>query len=323
MELLILKFITFSKKICMAAILSLMVSFSISAASSESAKSAFVEACNAYSRGDWADAKILLKKVVSYPEYLNPDVYYMLVSSEVYAGDNKNALDDCNYFLETFPKSMYYPKICYQKGKLLYNLGEYEKAIIVMSDFCHRYEKDDLYSFALFYIGESLFAGYKYDEAGSIYERIVRDYPESAKAPAAQYRLESILQRGREEKLLYLLKQTGEEYLSAKEEYEKQLRLYNVEAVDSTRQKLNAAQKKNEDLEKQISALEAQISELQANQSIADKRIEELQKQEKDVPAVDPFDENKTQVRKLKSKAKEVQRLLDEQKASVVNGGNE
>lgn len=307
----------------MAAILSLMVSFSISAASSESAKSAFAEACKAYSRGDWADAKILLKKVVSYPENMNPDVYYMLISSEVYAGENKNALDDCNFFLETFPNSMYYPKVCYQKGKLLYTLGEYEKSIIVMSDFCHRFEKDDLYSFALFYIGESLFAGYKYDEAGTIYERIVRDFPESAKAPAAQYRLESILQRGREEKLLYLLKQTGEEYLAAKEEYEKQLRLYNVESVDSTRQKLNAAQKKNEELERQIKALENQISELKVNQELADQRILELQQQEKDVPSPEPFDENKAQVRKLKAKAREIQRLLNEKAIKTVNGGND
>ena len=318
-----MKFISFSKKICMAAILSLMVSFSISAASSESAKSAYAEACKAYSRGDWADAKILLKKVVSYPENMNPDVYYMLISSEVYAGENKNALDDCNYFLETFPNSMYYPKVCYQKGKLLYTLGEYEKSIIVMSDFCHRFEKDDLYSFALFYIGESLFAGYKYDEAGTIYERIVRDFPESAKAPAAQYRLESILQRGREEKLLYLLKQTGEEYLAAKEEYEKQLRLYNVESVDSTRQKLNAAQKKNEELERQIKALENQISELKVNQELADQRILELQQQEKDVPSPEPFDENKAQVRKLKAKAREIQRLLEQRSLKTVNGGND
>ena len=318
-----MKFISFSKKICMAAILAMMVSFSVSAASSESAKSAYAEACKAYSRGDWADAKILLKKVVSYPEYLNPDVYYMLISSEVYAGESKNALDDCNYFLETFPNSIYYPNICYQKGKLLYTLGEYEKSIIVMSDFCHRFEKDDLYSFALFYIGESLFAGYKYDEAGTIYERIVRDFPESAKAPAAQYRLESILQRGREEKLLYLLKQTGEEYLAAKEEYEKQLRLYNVESVDSTRQKLNAAQKKNEELENQIKALESQISDLKVNQELADQRILELQQQEKDVPSPEPFDENKAQVRKLKAKAREAQRLLTEHLINFANGGNE
>ena len=96
---------------------------------SESAVSAFVEACKFYTRGEWSDAKFLLKKAVSYKENLNPDTYYMLISSEVYDGDNKNALDDCNFFLENFADSMYAPRVYYQKGKLLYNLGEYEKAI--------------------------------------------------------------------------------------------------------------------------------------------------------------------------------------------------
>ena len=284
---------------------------------SESASSAFVEACKFYSHGEWADAKFMLKKAVSYKENLNPDTYYMLISSEVYDGDNKNALDDCNFFLENFADSMYMSRVYYLKGKLLYNLGEYEKAVVVLSDFCHRYEGDELYSFALFYIGESLFAGYKYDEAGAVYERIVTEYPESEKTPAAQYRLETILQRGREEKLLYLLKQTGEEYLSAKEEYERQLRLYNSEAIDSTRQKLAAAQTKNETLEKQVSELEMQVAALKSNKEESDRIIQELREAgEKDIPAPEPFDEKKYQLKLLKEKALEAQKMLDEKTAA-------
>ena len=280
---------------------------------SESAASAFVEACKSYSRGDWSDAKFMFKKAVSYKDNLNPDTYYMLIMAEVYDGDNKAALDDCNFFLENFPDSMYFPRVYYQKGKLLYSLGEYEKAVVLLSDFCHLYEKDEMYSFALFYIGESLFAGYKYDEAGSVYERIVTEFPESAKTPAAQYRLETILQRGREEKLLYLLKQTGEEYLAAKEEYERQLRLYNSEAMDSTRQKLSAAQARNETLEKQVAELELQIAALKNNQAEADRIIQELKEAgEKDIPAPEPFDEKKYQLKLLKEKALEAQKMLDE-----------
>ena len=283
------------------------------ASASESGASAFVEACKAYSKGDWSDAKFMLRKAVSYKENLNPDTYYMLISAEVYDGDNKNALDDCNFFLENFSDSMYYPRVYYQKGKLLYALGEYEKAVVVLSDFCHLYEKDELYSFALFYIGESLFAGYKYDEAGSVYERIVTEFPESAKTPAAQYRLETILQRGREEKLLYLLKQTGEEYLAAKEEYERQLRLYNSEAVDSTRQKLTAAQARNESLEKQVNELELEIAALKNNQAESERIIQQLKEAgERDIPEPEPFDEKKYQLKLLKAKALEAQRMLDE-----------
>ncbi len=292
------------------------------AAASESASSAFVEACKSYSRGEWADAKFQLKKAVSYKENLNPDTYFMLIMAEVYDGDNKSALDDCNFYLENFSDSMYYSRVYYQKGKLLYSLGEYEKSIVVLSDFCHRYEKDELYSYALFYIGESLFAGYKYDEAGSVYERIVTEFPESPKTPAAQYRLETILQRGREEKLLYLLKQTGEEYLSAKEEYERQLRLYNSEAMDSTRQKLAAAQARNETLEKQVAELELQIAALKNNQAEADRIIQELKEAgEKDIPAPEPFDEKKYQLKLLKEKALEAQKMLDEKNAESTTEG--
>ena len=288
---------------------------------SESAASAFVEACKSYSKGDWADAKFMLKKAVSYKENLNPDTYYMLIMAEIYDGDNKAALDDCNFYLENFQNSMYSSKVYYQKGKLLYSLGEYEKSVVVLSDFCHLYEKDELYSYALFYIGEALFAGYKYDEAGSVYERIVTEFPESPKTPAAQYRLETILQRGREEKLLYLLKQTGEEYLSAKEEYERQLRLYNSEAMDSTRQKLTAAQARNESLEKQVEELEKQIAALKNNQEESDRIIQELKEAgEKDVPAPEPFDERKYQLKLLKEKALEAQKMLNEKNDSSAAG---
>ena len=101
------------------AVLALIYSFSIFAFSSESASIAFVEGCKAYSIGDWSSAKIMLKKTVSYAQNQNADTYYMLISAEINAGDYKGALEDCNYYLENFKKSIYYPRISYQKGKLL------------------------------------------------------------------------------------------------------------------------------------------------------------------------------------------------------------
>lgn len=246
------------------AVLALICSFSFFAFSSESASMAFVEGCKAYSTGDWSSAKIMLKKAVSYTQNQNADTYYMLISAEINAGDYKGALEDCNYYLEHFKNSIYYPRISYQKGKLLYNLGEYEKSIIALSDFCHQYENNELYPYALFYIGESLYEGYRYNDALEIYDRVVTEFPDFEKVSAAKYKIESISQRSREEKLLYLLKQTGEEYLSAKEDYEKQLRQYNSESVALTRQKLQETQIRNEELEKQIADLQMEIASLKA-----------------------------------------------------------
>lgn len=293
---------------------------SFSAFSSEISSAAFVEGCKAYTNGDWTSAEFLLRKAVGYKENQNPDTYYMLISAETYAGDDRSVLDDCDFFLENFSNSIYYPRIQYQKGRALYKLGEYEKSIISLSDFCHRNEKDDMYPYALFYIGESLFAGYKYDEAAAIYQRIVTDFPESEKAAAAQYRIESILQRGREEKLLYLLKQTGEEYLSAKEEYEKQLRLYNADSLNSTKQKLTEAQQKNRELEDKIRDLEMQLTAVKleyAKSLIPDeykkaaKPAETTAEPDTDVPDAQPYDETREQISALKKKARDAQLLLD------------
>jgi len=292
------------------AITVLFCSFAFLVFSSESATRAFVEGCKSYSQGDWASAKFMLKKAVSYPENINPDVYYMLIAAEINDGDNKSALDDCNLYLEQFPESVYFPRVSYLKGRALYNLEEYEKAIITLSDFCHQNESDDLYPYALFYIGESLFAGYKYDQARAIYETVVKDFSESEKAAAAQYRIDTIDQRNREEKLIYLLKQTGEEYLSAKEDYEKQLRLYNSESINNTRQRLEDAQSRNEELERQVSDLEAQLSALRSENSAKEVKMD-MDIEEVDVPNAEPYDETKETLRKLKEKALEAQRILE------------
>lgn len=328
------------------AVLAIICTFVFSVFSSESATMAFVEGCKAYSVGDWTSAKIMLKKAVTYPEYVNADTYYMLISAQINAGDNKGALEDCNFYLENFPHSLYFSRVSYHKGKILYNLGEYEKAIIALSDFCHQNEKSDLYPYALFYIGESLYEGYRYDDAVAIYDRVVTEFPDFEKAAAASYRMETISQRSREEKLLYLLKQTGEEYLAAKEDYEKQLKQYNSESVALTRQKLQETQIRNEELERQISDLQLEIASLkseneQKNQQLEEryaldlieqnnspktpdsqikensyfeekKVAEKAEKEDLDVPSEVPFDETSEQLKALKAKALEAQRILED-----------
>lgn len=286
--------------------------------SSETGSYAFVEGCKSFSLGDWENAIFMLKKAVAYEDYETPDTYYMLITSEVEAGEYKAALNDCDYFLKQFPSSIYISRVTYLKGKILFNLKEYDKSVVVLSDFCHQYKNDDMYSYALFYIAESLYEDYKYDEAESIYERIVQEFPNSPKFAVSQYRIESILQRSREEKLLYLLKQTGEEYLAAKEDYERQLRLYNSDSVSSAKDRLHESQQKNAELESYVKDLEKQIAELQNQLNLQYEKQAELQKEieinsmDKEVPSFEPYDETKERIKALKEKAQKVQNLLDE-----------
>lgn len=280
----------------------------------DSSSSAYLEACKAFSRGEWNTAELLLKKTVAYPQYNNADTNYMLITAQIYAGDEVSALKDSEAFIKKYPSSIYIPRVQYMRGKLLYNLGEYEKSIIVLSDFCHQYEKNELYPSALFYIAEALYAGYKYDEAEELYEQIISKYPDSDKVSASQYRVESIAQRSREEKLLYLLKQTGEEYLAAKEDYEKQLRLYNSEAINTTRERLLDSQAKNQELEEQIRELENQIAELKAEQAARSEQEQAVivAAQKEDVfTDTSSTDED---LKLLKQKARLVQWLIDGEK---------
>jgi TolA-binding protein len=259
---------------------------------------AFVQGCSAFKSGDWNSAMILLRKAVSYSANDTADSWYMLIVSEMYAGEYKSASADCDTFIRSFPDSMYMAYIRYQKGRALFYLGEYEKSALWLSDFCHQYPEHEMYASALFWIAESFYAGYDYDEAGALYERIINEYPGDAKASAAQYRIETIAQRTREEKLLYLLKKTGEEYLSAKEDYEKQLKMYDSSSAAANVKRIADLQKENSDLQNETAALKKQIAQLQNNASAA-------------APAQSSADE----IIRLKAKAREVQELLNKEEA--------
>lgn len=294
----------------------ILCSFALPTFASEQSSAAafYTQGCSAFSRGEWDNAVFLLRKTISSPSFNTDDANYMLITAEIYAGDEKNALLDCDEFLNNFPNSFYYERIQYTKGKLLYSLQDYEKAVVTLSDFCHNNQNHELYASALFYIAESLYADYKYDEAEALYERIVKEFPNHEKVSASQYRIESIAQRSREEKLLYLLKQTGEEYLSAKEDYEKQLKLSNSDTI--TREKLVDYQQKNKELEEQIVDMENQIQQLKVLQAQKDAQIaaqeeeEQRRLQQEEQNKLNQIKENQDEVRKLKQKAQILQQML-------------
>ncbi len=271
---------------------------------SEVATSAFLQGTTAYRNNEWVSAVFLLRKAISYPENFNADTYYMLISAEMYSGEYKTALQDCDVFLSNFKDSPYTSFVVFHKGKSLFFLGQYEKSVIQLGDFCHQYPEHEMYASALYWIGESFFASYNYDEAKLLYSRIISEYSNDSKAPAAQYRLETIEQSAREEKLLYLLKETGEEYLSAKEEYERQLKLSDSENSFDVRKRLMDLQRRNSDLEKKVAELNAQNAEL-ANQLDVEKQFNNRIKTEND-----------DMIESLKQKAWKTQQLLDKRTSS-------
>ena len=224
---------------------------------------AFVQGAKAFSSGEWTSSIFLLRKAVSYPENFNPDTWYMLITAEMYAGEYKNAYQDCETYMQNFPESPYDSYVLYHRGRALFCMSEYEKSVLILSDFCHQYPDHEMYPSALYWIAEAFFEAYNYDDAEVLYSAIVNDYSDDAKADSAQYRLEIIKQAAREEKLIYLLKETGEEYLAAKEEYERQLRLSGVDSTSDARRRILDLQRTNADLERRVLELENENEELQ------------------------------------------------------------
>jgi hypothetical protein len=71
-------------------------------------------------------------------------------------------------------------------------MGNYVNAAYYLTEFCHAYPGHEMYAAALFWVAESFFAREQYDEARALYERIVQDFPQDAKRPDAQSRIETI-----------------------------------------------------------------------------------------------------------------------------------
>lgn len=269
-------------------------SVNVNVLSSREASSTYADALKAYSRRDWKTSIFLFKKLHTNQADITPEFLYMQIMAQTYDGQYKQAVNDCDLFLKEFSNNQYAQLVMYQKGKILYQIEDYEKSILTLSDFCHSNPKHKLYSSALFWIAESFYATYNFDSAKSLYERIVVEFPDDSKARDAQFRLDVIAQRSREEKLLYLLKQTGEDYLSSKESYEKTLKQYQIENSVGVNSQLRELRQQNENLDNEL-----------ANEK---KRTAELESQVRGYEA----DLEKT-VRELKQQADEALELLNRQ----------
>lgn len=259
-----------------------------------SQNSLLVQGLEAYRRGDWTSAIFFLRKAGTQPANINAETWYVLVMSEMYAGDYDSVLSDGTWFLSRFPGSTYVPQIEYQMGRSLFIKEEYDEAVSSFTAFCNGYPDHELVPSALFWMAESLYQTFHFDEAAPIFERIVQEYPDSSKVTEAAFRIELLNQRDREEKLLYLLRVTGEEYLAAREDYERQLR------ESQTDEEVN--------LRKAVVSLQGQVTELQ-------KQLEqELTKNSTLTSRVDYLVQQNVQLQQTAEDAKRAQQAAEEAK---------
>lgn len=278
----------------------------IYAAETAGTRTVLVKGLEAYKKGDWNTAVFLLRQCILLKENSSPEVLYILIMSEMHDGEYTDASAHCDLFLSLYPDSSYRSYVEYQRGRTSYYNGDYNRAVLLLSDFCHEYPEHEMYASALYWIAEAFYAGYNYDPAKALFERIVTDFPLDAKAAEAQYRIEAIDQRHREEKLIYLLRMTGEEYLSAKEEYEKQLKEYKTEGLVGLQRQLKEEQDKNAAAAAALEDQKHKNAELQST-------IDALHSAAVSAPAAAAPESslgNNSDLLELKRKAREIQSLM-------------
>ncbi len=251
---------------------------------------------------DWNNASLFFRQAVNQDRRSNTDeVWCVLIMSEMYAQNYAEAVNDCASFASQFPASALGPYIEYQKGRALHSLGRNEAAVLVLSDFCHQNPSSPMYASALYWLGECFYADYNYEAARQLYEKVVVSYPEDARAPDAQFKLDAIAQSDREQKLLFLLRMTGEEYLSSRENYERQLKQYQTEDIVELRKQLSEANER-------IAELETRAAEALNAAQNANAKIERINQES--AKANSPVSEEELSA--LKLKAAQLQKLLDE-----------
>lgn len=268
-----------------------------------------------YQKGDWTNAAFFLRKAATDPSVSNDSVWYMIIMSEMNMDKFSNALADCNYFMQTFNDSSLLPNVKYQRGRILHYVGQNDNAVLELSDFCHENPESPVYSSALFWIAECFYEDYSFETAKTLYERVVSEFPESSKVEDSLFKISLINQREREEKLLYLLKLTGEEYLSARETYEKQLRIYQTEDAKELRKQLAQARERILELEYNAAnnmtysqsgpVVESVSSENTRNEAVPESKTDGNTSKASKGPVSDE------EIFTLKQKAALIQKLLD------------
>lgn len=305
----------------------------------------------AFRNGDWLSSLFFLRRATSY-EGASEEAWYLLILSEMYGEEYESAVKTCQRYMSLFPEGSFYPLVEYQYGRALYCAGQYQGAVSQLTDFCHSYPSSEFYPSAIFYIAESFFSEYNYPSAKVLYQRLVDDFPNAERTPEARDRLRAIAQAEREEKLLYLLRVTGEEYLAAKEDYEKQLRKYqsedsmglqdqlskNLSDMNDMQSAVNELQNKNAEQARRITELEEENKDLQLSAEEAQRLATEnqtaaLTPSEPSVPSdtpeyEEPFQEEGPiepitrypELEALRAKAAELQRLIDEKERGIRRG---
>jgi tol-pal system protein YbgF len=107
-------------------------------------------------------------------------------------GDPQACIDQFRKFLQTYADSPYADDAAYWMAECYFKDGDYKTAVLRFDDVVARYPTGNKAADALYRQGEALLRlGPGYGKAaGKAFERVLREYPDSARAPEAKRRLD-------------------------------------------------------------------------------------------------------------------------------------
>jgi TolA-binding protein len=222
----------------------------------------------------------------------HPEALYWTGLSQMSLGSYRNALETFDTLEARYPGRK--AELPYHRGRVLYYLGNYEEALIVLSDYSARENDKTLKAASLYWAGECLYALGQFNTAETVFAGVVEKYPGSAKYQAALYRMELIKQKKIEAELLSILNWTHEESLKTQEEYQRREKDYDL-TIMAYQKRIAELQGdprafdlelSNEDYKKQLDVAEQRIALLESSLREANAvLLEQGEQSEEPVPA--------------------------------------
>lgn len=215
-----------------------------------------------FQAGDFQAALITFQKILSDPRQkaAHPDALFWTGKTYLVLGDLSKALEALDSFLRENPSHSLVPEGVYTRARVLLAQGEYERSLREFAAFAENYGENSFTPNTLFWMGEGAYFLARYQEARTLYKRLLELYPTSSKAEAAGYRLSVVDLKLREEELLNMLQWSHQESVNAYDEYrrkelayEKRLKEYEEEIRKLKSSDVNLSR---------IAELEAQVREL-------------------------------------------------------------
>ena len=245
--------------------------------------SRLIAGINLYSQGKWQEAVSELRRVqVEAPSReLRGEALFWISMAELSAGEYEEALQDMDALEAADPQSRRLKELPYHRGRVLYYLGRYNEAIVLLKGYADSLAplpgavqspaEMSQRAAALYWTGECLFSMGQLDRAAEIFLLITQEYPGNPKYEASLYRLDLIKQKKVENELLGLLKWSHEESLKNMEEYRRREASYD--------QALSAYQKRINDMlrDTRLQDLEDTNSRYREQLDSAEERIRTLE----------------------------------------------